>query len=216
MLSVAQFTYNPFQENTYLLYDKATREAFIVDPGCYTTEEQNDLLQFLKEQKLQPKAILLTHAHIDHVLGLAALQAQYAVPTYLHPDEAANFAALSSYAPLFGIHDYVHGKTDQVLQAGDRLSIGDRNLSVRKVPGHAPGHVVFYEESQQILIAGDTLFYESIGRTDLPGGDHETLLQAIREELYTLPDTVKVYPGHGPLTHIGHEKQQNPFVRMSA
>ena len=195
-----------------MLYHAPSRDAYVVDPGCYSPEEQAELRTFMKDKNLLPKAILLTHAHLDHVLGLAALQDEYGLSVYLHPDEAQNFAALPEYAPMFGVDNYVHGRVDKSLQAGDRLPIGDTLISVRKVPGHAPGHVVFYHQEQHLLLAGDTLFYESIGRTDLPGGDHETLLQSIQNELYTLPDEVKVHPGHGPTTSIGHEKKHNPFV----
>ena len=213
MLSVKKFSFNPFSENTYVVYHIFSRDAYIIDPGCYSVDEKTELYSFLKKENLQPKAILLTHAHIDHVLGLSDLQDSYQLPTYLHADEEKNFVSLPSYAPLFGIKTYTQGTIDHSLKEGDQLPLGDTTLLVRKVPGHSPGHVVFYNEVQKILLAGDTLFYESIGRTDLPGGDHDTLLKAIRKELYTLPEDTKVYPGHGPSTEIGHEKKYNPFVR---
>ena len=214
MLAVKQFSFNPFSENTYVVYHRSSRSAYVVDPGCYGEEEELELRNFLEEEKLDPKAILLTHAHIDHVLGLATLQANYRLSAYLHPDEKENFSALPSYAPIFGIQTYREGTIDKPLREGDRLPLGDTTLLVRKVPGHSPGHVVLYNEEDKLLFAGDTLFYEGIGRTDLPGGDHETLLQSIRKELYTLPDDTKVYPGHGPSTVIRHEKKNNPFVKQ--
>ncbi len=212
VLSLTHFTCNPFEENTYVLYHATTLDAFVIDPGADNEETQKILTHFLQEKSLKLKGILLTHAHLDHVLGLSALQRAHDVPTYMHPDEEVNFKALPRYVEICGLKNYVPGKVSHPLQAGDVLMLGDTSLTVRKVPGHSPGHVVFYQEEQQLLIAGDTLFHESIGRTDLPGGDHDTLLQAIRTELYSLPDTVQVHPGHGPATSIGHEKKHNPFV----
>ena len=213
MLSIASFTFNAFQENTYLLYDSSSAELLIIDPGCYTEEEESRVHDFVQEKSLKPRAILLTHAHIDHVLGLHAMQQTYSIPVYLHPKERSNLVNLPNYAPLFGIRDYKEVEVSESLQKGQSIPIGQTALQVREVPGHAPGHVVFYLSEQKLLIAGDTLFYQGIGRTDLPGGDQRTLIRSIREQIYTLPDEVEVYPGHGPRTQVGYEKQHNPFVR---
>ena len=213
MLELAQFTFNSFMEHTYVLYHRATREAYVIDPGCHSQAEQEELYELLDSEQLRVKACLLTHAHIDHVVGLAGLQSKYKCRAYLHAEAQEHFTRMPEYATFCGISDYIHGTIDAFLKEGEVLPIGDTALSIRKVPGHAPGHVVFYNEPQKLLIAGDTLFYNSIGRTDFPGGDHETLLHAIRTELYSLPDDVQVWPGHGECTRIGHEKRNNPFVQ---
>ena len=213
MLKIVEFTFNPFQENTYLLYDMERADLLIIDPGAERNSEQKQLRSFIQQHELKPRSILLTHAHIDHVLGLYDLQQAYGLPAYMHADELDNFSNLPQYAPLFGVTSYRPAQVEATLDESRRIALGSVEIELRKVPGHSPGHLVFYVEEQQLLIGGDTLFYESIGRTDLPGGDHQTLLSAIRSKLYTLPDEVTVYPGHGPQTTIGHEKKNNPFLR---
>ena len=218
MLKLQSFTLNPFQENTYLLYDSEGHEAYVIDPGGSNEAECQTVQQALHTQGLRLKGILLTHAHIDHVLGLAALQAAYdpLPPTYLHPLEKPNMDASVLHAESFGLLNYQKGVVNKSfpLPEKESLSLGKHNLQVLHVPGHAPGHVVFYCEEAGILLGGDTLFRESIGRTDLPGGDHEVLLEAIASVLYALPQAVKVYPGHGPMTTIGYEQKHNPFVSI--
>ena len=213
MLKLVGFTFNPFQENTYLLYDTDSLDLLIIDPGSHSHSEQKQLRDFIEKHHLRPQSILLTHAHIDHVLGLYDLQKEYGLSAYMHAAEVDNFAHLPQYAPLFGITDYRAAEVQPTLQVDTELTLGSVRIELREVPGHAPGHLVLYLKDQEMLIAGDTLFYEGIGRTDLPGGDHQTLLSAIQTQLYSLPDEVVVYPGHGPQTSIGHEKKHNPFVQ---
>ena len=215
MLQVKSFTFNPFSENTYLLYDE-TRETIIVDPGCYDKNEQAELDDFIRENQLKPILLLNTHCHIDHVLGNAHVKAKYKVPLWIHNNEEQILRAVSSYASNYGFPNYQDSQADHFIKEGEEIKLGDTQLQSLFVPGHAPGHLVFYHKETKTCIGGDTLFQESIGRTDLPGGDHETLLQAIRTELFKLPNDVIVYPGHGPTTTIGFEKLNNPFVGKNA
>lgn len=211
MFTVKAFTFSPVQENTYVLYnDKGN--AFIIDPGCYFEEERDTLAQFLQQNKLQPVKLLNTHCHLDHVFGNKWVYETYGLELHLHPNEQQVLA----YAPTSGLmwnlpFDNYNGPF-HFLNAGDELLLGDDLLKVLFAPGHAPGHVCFYCEKQGFVIGGDVLFRESIGRTDLPGGNHETLLNSIRTQLFTLPDETVVYSGHGPTTTIGYEKKHNPFL----
>lgn len=209
-MQIATFTFNPFQENTYLLYDE-TGEAVIVDPGNYDASEDNRLVDFVVEHKLKPVMIANTHAHVDHVLGVAFAKRRFGIPFALHPHEEGVLRSVKVYAPHYGFMAYEEAEVDQPLKAGEQLSFGNSRLDILFVPGHSPGHVAFYDKAGGVLIGGDVLFRESIGRTDLPGGDHATLLRSIRDEIFTLPDPVRVYPGHGPATTVGHEKKHNPF-----
>lgn len=215
MLNVQTFTFNPFQENCYVLYDD-TKEAVIIDPGCYAKEEQETLKQFLQSNDLRPVRLLNTHCHIDHVLGNFFINQNYGLPLEIHPKDEPVLMAVGSYASNYGFHAYTPCKAEKYLEEGDKVTFGETDLGVIWVPGHAPGHVVFYHPESKTCIGGDTLFQGSIGRTDLPGGDHQTLLDAIKAKLFTLPDDVKVHPGHGPATLIGHEKIHNPFVGKNA
>lgn len=215
MLKIKSFTFNPFSENTYLLYDE-TGEAVIVDPGCYDKNEQAELDDFISENRLTPSLLLNTHCHIDHVLGNAYVKTKYQIPLWIHENEEQILRAVSSYASNYGFPNYQESEADHFIKEGEEIKFGDTRLQSLFVPGHAPGHVVFYHKESKTCIGGDTLFQGSIGRTDLPGGDHETLIQAIQTVLFKLPDDVIVYPGHGPSTTIGFEKLNNPFVGQNA
>ncbi|GAB3649557.1 MBL fold metallo-hydrolase [Echinicola sediminis] len=215
MLQVKVFTFNPFQENTYVLYDE-TKKAIIVDPGCYEKGEKESLKNFIQEHQLQPVRLLNTHCHIDHVLGNDFVSSSYQIPLEIHPKEEQVLKAVGAYASNYGFPAYVECEDFTYFEEGNTIEFGNTQLQVIWVPGHAPGHVVFYHAESKTCIGGDTLFQGSIGRTDLPGGDHQTLLEAIKAKLFALPDDVTVYPGHGPATTIGHEKQYNPFVGKKA
>ncbi|WP_200976806.1 MBL fold metallo-hydrolase [Echinicola sp. 20G] len=215
MLQVKSFTFNPFQENTYILYDH-TKKAIIIDPGCYEKGEKETLTSFIKSEGLQPVRLLNTHCHIDHVLGNYFINQTYGLPLEIHPQDEQVLNAVPTYASNYGFPLFSSCPVGSFINEGDEIKFGETTLEVIWVPGHAPGHVVFYHAESKTCIGGDTLFQGSIGRTDLPGGDHQTLLSAIKEKLFTLPDDVKVYPGHGPATLIGHEKIHNPFVGQNA
>lgn len=210
MFKLQQFAFNPLQENTYVLFD-ASGECVIIDPGCYEIEEKNELAEFIEENKLTVKMLLNTHGHVDHVLGNAFVKDRYKVKLYIHTKDEATLKAVSVYAPHYGFFNYHPAEPDEFLEEGDVIKFGEQQLQVLFVPGHAPGHIAFYHEKQKLVIGGDVLFYNSIGRTDLPGGNFDTLMESIREKFFVLPDDVVVYPGHGPETTIGFEKETNPF-----
>jgi hydroxyacylglutathione hydrolase len=212
MLQIASMTFNPFQENTYVLYD-ATGSCIIVDPGCYEPEEQDELKTFISQNKLRVEKVLNTHCHIDHVLGNEFVKQAYGVGLYIHRLDEPVLRAVSAYAPNYGFNLYQPATVDGYLEEGGEVIVGQTKFTILFVPGHAPGHVAFYSAADKTLISGDVLFYNSIGRTDLPGGNYEILENSIRKELYILPDDTTIYPGHGPKTTIGFEKRTNPFVR---
>lgn len=211
MLSVAKFTFNPFQENTYVLHNGS--QAILIDPGCWNASEEHELEQYLTENALTPVQLVLTHAHIDHVMGCAWAHQRYGLEPALHPADRVLYDGAPNVARMFGLPYEPGPAPASELVPGTDLVLGDDRLRILFVPGHAPGHIALYSEAQRFIIAGDVLFMNSIGRTDLPGGDLETLLASIRNELFPLGDDVKVYCGHGPETTIGLEKRSNPFLR---
>jgi glyoxylase-like metal-dependent hydrolase (beta-lactamase superfamily II) len=211
MIYVKTFVCNPYQENTYLLYDDSL-ECVIIDPGMYTGEEQNAVLKFIAENKLKPVLLLNTHCHIDHVLGNKFVFDTYGLLPQFHEGETYVLNAVVAYAPQMGIRYEVSPLPEVFLPATGTVTFGNSELELIFAPGHSPAHLCFYSKADGFLIGGDVLFYNSIGRTDLPGGNHAQLIKNIREKLFILPDNVKVYPGHGPATTIGFEKQTNPFL----
>lgn len=211
-MKVTCLTFNPFQENTYLLHDD-TGECVVVDPGCYEQREREQLKKHIDDNRLKVVRLLNTHCHIDHVLGNYFVSETYKVGLEVHPDDEQTLRAVPTYAPVYGFPHYTEKLPDGYLNEGDTVRFGNTTLQVIFAPGHAPGHVVLYSEEDKVLIGGDVLFQGSIGRTDLPGGDFDTLIQSIRTKLFTLPNEVTVYPGHGPETTIGYEKKYNPFLR---
>ena len=213
MLKVKYFTFNPFAENTYLVFDEATRETAIIDPGCFTDAEQAELEQYIEEHELVPTLLLNTHCHIDHVLGNAYVKRKWDIPFRIHELDRPTLEAIPAYAPVYGFTNYEAATPDEYLTEGESIRIGSFHLKVIFTPGHAPGHVVFYAEDEKFCINGDCLFAGSIGRTDLPGGDFDTLIRSIKTKLFRLPDETVVYCGHGPSTTIKQERQHNPFLQ---
>lgn len=213
MMHIRSFTFNPFEENTYVLYDESG-EAVIVDPGCYEKTEQEELKAFIRSEKLSVKWLLNTHCHIDHVLGNFFVKKEYNIPLLIHPVELPVLKAVKSYASNYGFPGYQEVLPDHELKEGTPFRFGSTVLDVIFLPGHSPGHVGFYHAGQHVLIAGDVLFFHSIGRTDLPGGNLDTLLSSIHQKLFSLPDDVVVHPGHGPITTLGEEKVNNPFCAL--
>jgi hydroxyacylglutathione hydrolase len=212
MLTVNTFSFNPVSENTYVLSNQSN-EAIIIDPGCYWEEEKQRLKSFLSQRQLQPVQLLNTHCHLDHIFGNKWVNETYGLELFLHPNEEQVLAAGPQTGKMWGLPFENYEGTLHFLEHHDIISFGEIGLKVLLTPGHSPGSICFYCEEQKFLIGGDVLFKESIGRTDLPGGNHQALLQSIREELFVLPDDVIVYPGHGDPTTIGDEKKYNPFLK---
>lgn len=211
MITINTFTYNGFQENTYVLTDE-TNEAVIIDPGCYSTTEQTELYNFIKNNNLNPVKLLNTHCHIDHILGNNFVATKFGLELYIHQLDLPTLHATTEYGHLYGFTVDKSPEPAHFLKDGDVVKFGNSTLEVIFTPGHAPGHVVFVNHEQRFVINGDVLFRGSIGRTDLPGGNHQTLIDSIKTKLFTLPDDYVVHTGHGPTTTIGYEKKYNPFL----
>ena len=211
MITVKQFTFSPVQENTYVVYNDEL-EACIIDPGGYYPNERNQLKELVKNTGLTPKYLLNTHCHLDHVFGNKFIHDTYGLTLHLHPLEEKVLSFAPASGEMWGLPFENYQGAFVFLNEGDLLTLGTEVFKILLTPGHSPGSICFYHEKQKILIGGDVLFRESIGRTDLPGGNHATLLNSIRQKLFILPDDVVVYPGHGPDTTIGYEKINNPFV----
>jgi len=212
MINVKKFTFNPFSENTYVLYDE-TKECVIVDPGCYYEAEEKMICDFINENSLIPVKLLHTHSHLDHVFGSGFVAEKYQLDLWIHSEDKQTLQAFSLSAGMYGIPiRKAPPEKYNLFDLNEGVSFGESNLKIRFVPGHAPGHVVFISKESNFVINGDCLFDGSIGRTDLPGGDHATLIRCIKEQLFTLNDDCLVYCGHGEETTIGKEKRTNPFL----
>lgn len=211
-MKIVQFTFNSFQENTYLIFD-SQNIGIIIDPGCSTPPEMSMLDDFIKNHTIDIKAIVNTHCHIDHVLGIDHVSKKYGVDLFIHDYEQVVLDACPRVADMYGMTYQKHNCPVHYIDAGATMHFGQLEFKSLFCPGHSPGSLAFYFEKEKIVIAGDVLFDGSIGRTDLPGGDYNTLIHSIQSELFTLPDDVQVYPGHGGSTTIGKEKRSNPFFQ---
>ncbi|MHA6696952.1 MBL fold metallo-hydrolase [Chryseobacterium sp. A301] len=209
MFDFEPFAFNPFSENTYVLNSET--QAWILDPGNSNEIETRSLFDFIESKNLTVEGVLLTHAHIDHVLGLQACVDRYKVPVSLHALEKEILARNPLDARRFGFEFEAFRGEIKELTEGEVLHLNDQHFEVLHVPGHSPGHVAFYSKQNKAIFSGDVLFQGSIGRTDLYKGDHPTLLKSIEEKLFTLDSDTNVYCGHGPSTNIGFEKQYNPY-----
>ncbi|UCC48884.1 MAG: MBL fold metallo-hydrolase [Gemmatimonadota bacterium] len=205
-VKILGFPVGPLQANAYLAICEQTGRSALVDPGA----EAARLLATAAGEEARIEAILLTHAHIDHIGGVAAAARATGAPIYLHPADATLYAAVPEQALAFGMEIELPPRPDREFQEGQILEIGAAQLEVRHTPGHSPGHVCLIGDG--FAVVGDCVFAGSIGRTDLPGGDYRTLLEAIHEKLLTLPDDTVLHPGHGPATTVGRERQANPFL----
>jgi hydroxyacylglutathione hydrolase len=211
MTHLKHFEFNAFAENTYILYNDA-KEAAIIDPGCSTPEECNQLVEFIDFHKLTPKLLLNTHCHVDHILGNHFIHKKYGLSPLIHKNELPLLECLADVAAFYGFHAHPSPQPLRFIEEHEIIKLGEISLKTLYCPGHSPGGLCFYMEQDKLLIAGDVLFRESIGRTDLPGGDYDALEKNIQTKLFILPDDVKVYSGHGEVTTIAHEKAFNPFV----
>lgn len=214
MLSFESFVFNPFGENTYIIYS-ATGECVIVDPGCATTGEEDRLFGFIDSHRLKPLRVINTHGHVDHVVGNNAVKRRYGIPVAAHPDTQEDFKQAKRQAVWLGFQ--LVGDIDLPdvdLEDDELIRLGDGVLEVICTPGHARGSVSLYAPAEGWVFTGDALFCRSVGRTDLPGGDFDTLRESIRSRLFTLPDDTEVFCGHGEPTTIGEEKDFNPYVAV--
>jgi len=210
MLKIKSFEFSPIQENTYILYNEFN-DCAIIDPGCYYDNEKDELLHYIKQMDLKPKMLLNTHCHLDHVFGNKFISEKFGLTLHIHENEKP----VLDFAPASGLmynlpFDNYTGEFI-FLTDNEMIKLGEDELKVILTPGHSPGSLSFYCERDKFVISGDALFLRSIGRTDLPLGDHDTLIKSIRERLFSLPGETKVYSGHGPETTIGNEKAENPF-----
>jgi hydroxyacylglutathione hydrolase len=213
MLTVTTYTFNPVEENTYVLYNEQ-KECCIIDPGCYFQPERDELKTGLEKQGLRPVLLLNTHCHLDHVFGNKFVHDQWQLNLHLHEKEKAVLDFAPQSASMWGLpFDNYEGPL-VYLKEGEIIRIGEDILEILFTPGHSPGSISFYHQAGGFVIGGDVLFNGSIGRTDLPGGDYATLVNSIQTRFFTLPDDTRVYSGHGPFTTIGFEKMNNPFVKL--
>ncbi len=212
MALVANFSFNPFQENTYIIYDDS-KECMIIDPGCYTQTERSQFQQFIHDKGLRPVRLINTHCHLDHIFGNRFCADTYGLDLEIHELELSVLQAVPRVCEMYGIPLPDESPAPaRFIEVGETLSFGQTNLLSLFTPGHSPGSLSFYCEESSFVIGGDVLFREGIGRTDLPGGDHTTLINSIKTQLFTLPDETTVYAGHMEATTIGHEKKHNPFL----
>lgn len=213
MLQIEKFVFNPFQLNAYVLYDE-TKECVLIDPAVSNDAEMQQLEQFIQNNELIPKLVVNTHSHIDHLLGNKKVCEHFSIPLAAHPAGQLFIDKAPKSAEKFGLPFLGTKEIDQPLEEGDVLTVGNSKLQILYTPGHAEGSICLYAEEEGFVVDGDVLFNQSIGRTDFETGSYEVLQQSIWEKLFILPDDTVVYPGHGPKTTIGSEKDNNPFVAI--
>lgn len=211
-MKIKIFPFNPLQENTFVLYDE-TGECVIVDPGCLTDDEFKQLNAFIAGNNLKPVKLINTHCHFDHIFGVNKCRKIYGLLWEAHADDAFLVESAPSQGAMFGMNISPIEPPGKYLTEADTVKFGSTTLELIHVPGHSPGSLCFYNAESRMLVVGDVLFRGSIGRTDLPQGDYNTLIGGIKQKLLTLPDHVVVYPGHGPTTTIAEEKTGNPFLQ---
>jgi hydroxyacylglutathione hydrolase len=211
MIAIQSFVFCPFQENTYVLSDE-TNECIIIDPGCYDDSERTELADFIADKKLKPVKLLNTHCHLDHIFGNGFVASKYNLKLEINKHEQMILDAFLSTCSLYNLNADPSPQPSVYLNEGDIVKFGNSELEILFTPGHSPGSITFYNREQKFMISGDVLFYGSIGRTDLSGGNYDTLISNIKTKLFPLGDDFKVYSGHGPVTNIGFEKMNNPFM----
>jgi len=212
MIQIAKFTFNPFSENTFVLYDE-TKECVIIDPGCQTKEEKKALADFISSNELKPVRLLNTHCHLDHIFGNYFVSKEYGLELGMHELDVPTLGFAPQACAMYGIRDFeLSPEPGYFFDHGDKVNFGKSELEVLFGPGHAPGHVAFYAKEDQFVVNGDILFEGSFGRYDLPGGDFNVLKKTITETMFALPDETTVLCGHGGETTIGREKLTNPIL----
>ena len=211
MIEIQKFVFNSFQENSFVLYNERG-ECILIDPGCYSSEEEQLMVQFIEENNLKPIRIINTHGHVDHILGVEYLSQKYSLPLEIHEEDKRLTELSPSYGSMYGFEVKVPSNIKTSLSDEMEIEFGESKLRLLHVPGHSPGSIAIFAENEKFVIVGDVLFKGSIGRTDLPGGDYDTLMKSIFQKLVPLGDEVTVYSGHGPETSIGYERISNPFI----
>lgn len=211
MLKLKSFTVNPFQQNTYLIWD-SNNIAAIIDPGNSSNLENLMIKKFITENELKLNRLLLTHAHIDHIMGNKFIFDEYGLLPEVHEEDLFFIDAMKQTASMYGVNCEESPKPEKYLEANQIIELGELSINCIHTPGHSPGSITFYFDKEKVMISGDVLFNGSIGRTDLPKGDFDTLIDSIKNKLFPLGDDTKVYSGHGPVTTIGKEKISNPFL----
>ena len=211
MINIHYFTFGPFQENTYILSDE-TKECILIDPGNNNASEHKQLQEYIKQHQLIPKRLILTHAHVDHINGNQFVFDTYGLLPEVHQEDVFFMEKHLATANMYGIQAEQSPMPISFIKEGDVIQFGDSVLQTLHTPGHSPGSISFYNTQDKFIIGGDVLFYGSIGRTDLPMGNHATLIKSIKEKLFPLGDDMKVYSGHGAPTSIGFERINNPFL----
>jgi hydroxyacylglutathione hydrolase len=212
-MHIAQFTFNPFSENTYVLVDES-KQCVIIDPGMTDEEEDSHLFDLIADEGYQPILVLNTHCHIDHILGNSATCKKYGIELWAHELELETLKRAPAASLMWNVPYRESPIPHRFIKEGDQIKFGNTLLDILFLPGHAPGHIVFINHEDRVVIGGDVLFRGSVGRVDLPGCNAKDLVTSIQQKLYALPDGYVVYPGHGPETTIGEEKQHNSFVRL--
>lgn len=211
MLQIKSFVFNPLQENTYVLYN-TQKHAIIIDPGCYFDEEKDALVSFMDKMRLVPKMLLNTHCHLDHVFGNKFISEKYHLPLHIHLGEKIVLDMAPTAGLMYNLPFENHTGAIEYITENQKILLDSDELMPLFTPGHSPASLSFYGAADGFVISGDALFRQSIGRTDLPGGDYDTLIERIKNNLFTLPEDTLVYSGHGPQTSIGFEKRNNPFL----
>lgn len=212
MIQIHSFCFNPFQENTYILYNEQ-KEAIIIDPGMYTRIDFKQFTSFIEDQNLTPKLLLNTHCHLDHVFGNNFVHENYGLTAHFHKNEQLVIDRLPEASAKWGIPTEAYSGPVQYLEANEIIHFGKDQFKCLFTPGHSPGSLCFYHELQQFIIGGDLIFMDGVGRTDLPGSNPTDLINSIRIEIIPLKDKVMIYSGHGPETSLGREKVHNPYIK---
>ena len=212
-MKLKSFTFNQFYENTFIVSD-STNDCIIIDPGCYSNDEKNILKKYIEDNNLNPVKLINTHCHIDHILGNKFVARTWGLNLETHQNDIELLENSAEIARLYGFIDYEKSpSTTQFLNEGDIVEFGNSKLKILYTPGHAPGHISLYSKEEKFIISGDVLFKSSIGRTDLPGGDFNVLIESIITKILCLDDDTVVYCGHGPTTTVGYERVNNPFLK---
>jgi glyoxylase-like metal-dependent hydrolase (beta-lactamase superfamily II) len=212
-MKLKTFPLNPFEMNCYVYYDENSGEGVIIDPGAYTEDEKKELSDFISSNNIQIKYILNTHGHIDHVMGNRWAKDTFSVPLYIHKEDMPLLDKAVEQGEMFGIAITKSPEPDKLIDEGETIKFGDCTFDIIHTPGHSPGGLCFVDDKNKIIIAGDTIFHGSIGRTDLPGGDMEALINSIKTKIFQYADDFALYPGHYEQTTVGEEKSLNPFLQ---